>query len=62
MAGRSQDGPTAPDGALLPVVTPPLLEYSVGAIVWAKIRGSPLWPSIVCCDPTNNLYYKYSGE
>lgn len=46
---------------LLPV-SKPVLEYAIGDIVWAKIIGSPLWPSIVCYDPTNKLYVKDSGK
>lgn len=46
---------------LLPVKKPEF-KYSVGDIVWAKIIGSPLWPSIVCYDPTNKQYIKDPGK
>lgn len=43
-------------------ITEPKEEYAVGDIVWAKIAGCPYWPSIVCYDPTTNLYIKDTGD
>ncbi|XP_066998068.1 histone-lysine N-methyltransferase NSD2 isoform X2 [Anabrus simplex] len=32
-------------------------EWSVGEIVWARMRGSPYWPSLVTKDPSSGEHY-----
>lgn len=33
-------------------------QFIINQIVWAKLANYPYWPSIVCVDPTTNVYVK----
>ncbi|XP_069488236.1 histone-lysine N-methyltransferase NSD2 isoform X2 [Ambystoma mexicanum] len=40
----------------------PLLKYSVGDLVWAKVSGYPWWPCMVSTDPVLNGHTKLKGQ
>lgn len=43
-------------------VSPLLIRFSVGDVVWTKVSGYPWWPCIVTTDPEFNNHIKQKGE
>ncbi|XP_050534604.1 histone-lysine N-methyltransferase NSD3 isoform X3 [Daktulosphaira vitifoliae] len=37
-------------------------NFNIGDVVWAKIGKYPFWPSVVCYDPNQKIYYKESKK
>ncbi len=42
----------APDGAAKPI-------FQIGAIVWAKMKGYPMWPAIISQPKDYPTFYRY---